>query len=66
MSTASRLLIGSDGALVLTVDAEDLNVCAACPNLHIRVCTNATSANLRCLASQLTALAETVEARIDR
>lgn len=48
--------------LVLTVTADELNVCERCPHLHVRLlCEDATPDNIRRLASALLAMADRLE-----
>ena len=46
------------GQLLLTCHPEALNVCAACPDLHVQVLPTASAPNLRTLALGLLHLAD--------
>ena len=54
----------SGSQLVLTVEADDLNVCRTCPHLHVRLLyEDATPDNIRVLAAGLLGLADRLEKR---
>ena len=56
---------GDEGVqLVLTVEADELNVCDKCPHLHVRLLyEDATPDNIRLLAAGRLGLADRLEQR---
>ena len=62
-NTPRYLALGPDHVLVLTVQPDDLLVCAHCPNLHIRMLEHATPSELRAAAEGLLAMAAVLESR---
>jgi hypothetical protein len=63
---STRFDVDDDGALILTIAADDLRVCPRCPNLHIRLIGAGTADQIRALAAGLLHLADHVAADEDR
>jgi hypothetical protein len=61
--TPPYFFLEENGTLALTIEPDDLCVCAECPNLHIRVLAAATPTDLRQFAKALTTLADLIEVK---
>lgn len=53
--------IGDDCSLMVVVPTDDLHVCQHCPDLHVRILSDATPTNMRVLAVALVNWAKWME-----